>query len=419
MAMIDLALTMTDPSIDMNEFEGASDGMPEPIAPDEFREFFGEGLSEALDLDSWQQGPDLAGLSARLDQEVSAAVELEQEAIAYIRDKIFKALSKQREAPAEAGVYEANAQMIEMALKGSLFNGEVEACDGTVVEHDTLVLTITQLGVCLVSYQGEQLSLSQRLFRRDLRIGKTGSATERARALLENRLGRAAIGVQDKTDRLSELARRGIMAYAERAVLLEQSVAAWRFGHGAVAPYELLTGGGVMSGREMPLLDASADVLRRLVLEHKRFIFVPSTISDRWLLTIGNALRPLEYAIVETSAQRIASVVENGHYAADYKEKAGQLVNEIGPNIVLGVYRASSAAPVQVFAAHPAYVHEAAIIALADSVLQEHRGFPMLIDIAHHVVNATLGNDVFQEAVRAVYAEQGTPFRFEPERATR
>lgn len=37
-----------------------------------------------------------------------------------------------------------------------LFNGAVEACDGTSVEHGTLPVTITQIGVCLVSYQGDQ-----------------------------------------------------------------------------------------------------------------------------------------------------------------------------------------------------------------------------------------------------------------------
>jgi len=44
----------------------------------------------------------------------------------------------------------------------------VEACDGTCSVHDTLPLTITQIGVCLVSYLGEQGAWGHRLFRRDL-----------------------------------------------------------------------------------------------------------------------------------------------------------------------------------------------------------------------------------------------------------
>ena len=40
--------------------------------------------------------------------------------------------------------------------------------------------------------------------------------------LLENRRKRGAIDYQNPRDRLTELARRGIMAYAERAVLLDR-----------------------------------------------------------------------------------------------------------------------------------------------------------------------------------------------------
>jgi hypothetical protein len=209
------------------------------------------------------------------------------------------------------------------------------------------------------------------------------------------------------------------MGYAERAVLLEQSTAPWRLGHGSVAPYELLTGAGVMSRSTMPLLDATAKMLRALVLDHQQFIFVPSVIADRWLMTVGDALRPLEYAVVETAERRMAAVVEGGHYGRGYDEFATQLVKDIGPNVVVGVFRAGRGAPAQAFFAHRDHVHEAAVIAMADSVLQEHRGFPMLIDIAHHVVNATMGHDTFKETIRTAYADAGAPFRFSPERESR
>ena len=392
---------------------------PLVISGDDFRDQFGEDLTNTLDLSTWQQGADLAGLNHRLQAEVADAVAQERDAVAFIRREVFPRLAKQQDAPAAAGVYQATPELIERALRNSLFNGCVEACDGTVAEHDTLVLTVTQLGVCLVSYQGEQLTLSQRLFRRDLRIGAGRDPRERVRELLERRLGRSAIGVADPHDTLSELARRGIMGYAERAVLLEQSSAPWRLGHGSVAPYELLTGAGVMAGSTMPLLDATAAMLRALVLDHQQFIFVPSAIADRWLVTVGDALRPLEYAIVETAERRMGAVVKGGHYGGGYDELASKLVKDIGPNIVVGVFRASRAAPAQAFFAHPDHAHEAAIIAMADSVLQEHRGFPMLIDIAHHVVNATMGHDTFKQTIRAAYADAGAEFRFAPERESR
>lgn len=392
---------------------------PEIVNLDDFSSEFGVDLIETLDVGTWQQGADLESLNRRLANEVAEAVAQEREAVAFIRREVFPRLKKQLDAPAEAGVYQACPEDIDRALRNSLFNGCVEACDGTVSEHDTLVLTVTQLGVCLVSYQGEQLSLSQRLFRRDLRIAQSGDPEARVRELLERRLGRSGIGVQDPHDTLSELARRGVMGFAERAVLLEQSSAPWRLGHGSVAPYELLTGGGLVSDGKMPLLDATSQMLRSLVLEHQQFIFVPSTISDRWLVTVGDALRPLEYAVVESAHRRMSAVVENGHYAGHYTEFARKLVADVGKNIVVGVFRAASGAPAQVFFAHPEHVHEAAVIAMADSVLQEHRGFPMLIDIAHHVVNATMGHDAFKATVSSAYIDAGAPFLFAPERDTR
>ena len=49
------------------------------------------------------------------------------------------------------------------------------------------------------------------------------------------------------------------------------------------------------------------------------------------------------------------------------------------------LYRATRLAPAQLFYAHADHAHLAAHIALADSVLQEQRGFPLLIDLADHV----------------------------------
>src|ERR687898_277074 len=127
---------------------------PEIVDLDDFSSEFGVDLLETLDVGKWQQGVDLEGLNRRLAEEVSSAVAQERDAIAFIRREVFPRLGKQVDAPADAGVYQAHPQDIDHALRNSLFNGCVEACDGTVSEHDTLVLTVTQLGICLVSYQG-------------------------------------------------------------------------------------------------------------------------------------------------------------------------------------------------------------------------------------------------------------------------
>jgi len=86
---------------------------------------------------------------------------------------------------------------------------------------------------------------------------------------------------------------------------------------------------------------------------------------------------------------------------------------------VVGVFRASKDVPPQVFYAHAEHAQEAALIALADSVLQAHRGFPLLIDLADTVCRSTFGVEGFVSTVQSAYARRGTPLGFLPERDTR
>ena len=150
--------------------------------------------------------------------------------------------------------------------------------------------------------------------------------------------------------------------------------------------------------------------------------YVPSAPSNRLLLTLGNALYPLEYALVDTPTRRLRDFVENNLPQSKYiypREEARQFVEEVGPQLVIGVYRASGAAPPYMFYAHRDHAHEAAMIVMADSAMQEHRGFPMLIDLADAVCRGTFGPDTFSAAVREAYVEAGVPFRYLGEREMR
>jgi len=406
-----------DPEVPSNEnLSGLSPGPP-ALRADEYEAAHGEKLTRTLDLDTWRPGADIIEMYARLEREVHEAVEKENIYQQQIREKIFPMLRTRPDAPPDAGVYQATSKRLAEVHRKILFNGAVEACDGTVVSHDALAVTITQIGVCLVSYKGSQGSWVQRLFRRDLRTTPGRDPVEETMELLENRRKRGAIDYQNPRDRLTELARRGIMAYAERAVLLDRSSAEWRMGHGNPTPYELVTGSGMPE-----LLRASLSVMERLVMEHRRFVFVPSSTTARELLTIGNALRPLEYAIIDTnrgSLERIASGHYRGQEWGDLGDAVGKFVEECGPKIVLGIFRASELAPPQMFYAHVAHSHEAALIAMADSVLQEHRGFPMLIDLADGVCTTMFGADSFAASAQLAYAAAGEPFRYLAERKTR
>ena len=407
------------------EIQPAGAEVPE-VNPEDFKEGFGEGLDRTLDLDTWTDGANLDLLYDHLGEQVREALDQEKEMHRVIREEIFPRLDAYPGAPKGAGVYEADIADLKRIHRGLLFNGGVEACDGTQQTHDTLPLTIHQIGVSLVSYQGSQGTWGHRLFRRDLRVSGKNPVDEMAQ-LLERREHRGGLNQPDRRDTLSELARRGIMAHAERAILLQRSDATWRMGHGNPAPYELITGSG-----SLDLMIESTKIIRELVESHQKFVFVASEPRDRALLTIGQALRPLEYAVVGTLKEMIDKTVERGHYrmhtTVDSRWDGVRLGPEewirkfrdvVAPQIVVGIYRATRLAPAQVFYAHVDHADIAGHIALADSVLQEHRGFPMLIDLADNVCRGVFGGDALTGPVATAYADAGAPWRYSSERTTR
>ncbi len=379
------------------------------------QEEFENAIIETLDLDTWSSGENLLEQYARLEREVREAVADEENVIKQIRANVFPKIATGKRSVANSGLHKFDAKTIEQAHKGLLFNGGVEACDGTVVVHDTLPLTITQVGVCLTSYYGQQGSYVHRLYRRDFRV-RGEDPVEEALEMLDIRRKRSAFNNEGETDQLSSLARRGVMAYAERAILLQKSQARWRMGHGSPAPYELIT--GYWSSR-YEMTQAALEVMRRMVLEHQRFVFVPSAPRKRHLLTLGNALRPLEYLILVTLEEDLKNTIDKGGARGKIRKTMFEFAEEVGSQLVMGLYRASRFAPAYLFYAHKDHAKTAALIAMADSCLQEHRGFPMLIDIADNLCRSTFGADGFISSVQEAYVDAGQPFRYLPERETR
>jgi hypothetical protein len=265
----------------------------------------------------------------------------------------------------------------------------------------------------------------QRLFRRDLRA--SSDHTEQLLLdLLERRERRGGLNRPDRDD-LSQLARRGIMAYAERAILLREARAAWRLGHGSPAPFELLTGSG-----SNDLMVEATKIIRELVEQRQTFVFVASEPRDRLLLSLGQALPPLHYAIVRTLRDQIDAILDRHTFwtglsvdthwdgvRLSLQEWMRRFRDVVGPQVVMGVFRASRLSPPQVFYAHVNHADLAAHIALADSILQEHRGFPLLIDLADAVCSGLFGRDSLQAPVTNAYTAVGAPWRFLSERASR
>lgn len=392
-----------------------------------FTAAFGESLQATLDLDTWQPGESLPALYERLAAEVADAVAQEDRVREQFRAVVFPRLADRQGAPRGAGHFPVTTDELATVHHGLLFNGGVEAGDGTLQVHDTLPLTVFQVGVSLVAYQGGQGTWVQRLFRRDLRV-TAPDPTEEALQLLARRDGRGGLDQPAPRDQLSELARRAIMAYAERALLLRRSKpTAWLLGHGSPAPFELITGSG-----SMDLMVEATRLLEVLIAEHRRFVYVPSAPAQRLLLSIGQALRPLEYAIVDTLDQHIANAIAQGDYQRPVSVDTtidgrrltpGQWIrrfrDRVASQVVVGVYRASELAPAHLFYAHVDHAAVAARIAMADSALQAHRGFPVLLDIADQVCAASFGRDSLRGPLDVAYTEAAAPLRFLGERASR
>lgn len=385
---------------------GSRDGPDELGAA--FERTFSEPLEKFLDLGTWYAGADLDRAYQRLQEEletgVDAGIAAEDKIAAALRENFFRDLETQTwpGKPPLAGHWTVTLEELEHVHKGTLFAGKVDACDGLVLVHDSLALTVMQFGVALIGYRGDEGTWACRLFRRDL-SGGPYDAYEQAMAVVQAR--EPGSDGQDRRDQhgdvVSRLGRQGLLSFAQRAVLAYRSDAPWRIGDGEPAPFELLTGSGAMR-----LVEPAVAALRELLLGHRRFVFVPATTRERGLLTIGNALGPLEFAVLRTLRSQITDVVERGHLTGEQRATARSFVDDVGDQVAVGVLRSSRWAPPRLFYA-PAereLCAQAATIALADAVLDDYRGYPLLLSMAREFCASAFGREDFEGPIRAAYA---------------
>jgi hypothetical protein len=417
---------MIDASGPTGSSESAHPGSPpllrsdlDGLSAEEFRQSFGEDLEAVLDMTNWRTGVDLALEYRRIEGEVKEAVAEEDAHQRRIRDQVFPHLEARRPELKNAGQHAGDRSLIAKIHRELLFSGGVEACDGAVQVHDTIPLTIYQVGASLVSYRGDQGSWCQRFFRKDLRQRSADPALETIE-LLERRARRGAAEANAGTDRLGELAQRAIGAYAERAILLHHAHSVWRMGHGNPVPYELLTGGGMLE-----LMTAATNALRQLIEQYRKFVFVAGEPRERLLLTIGQALRPLEYAIVGTLDEWLYDWFDQLRFRVGVEttlrwdgepltpaEWIPRFIDRVAAQVVVGLFRATPLAPAQLFYAHVDHARLAAHIVLADSVLQEGRGFPLLLDLAQRTCRSVYGGGNLAEIANAAYGAAGVASRY-------
>jgi hypothetical protein len=252
-----------------------------------------------------------------------------------------------------------------------------------------------------VSYGGRSETFVQRMFRKNLTIQNPDVLKEVVNSL------KRMHHTSGQHDIMSELARRGIRAYADRAVLLENVDTEWRVGLGNPCSREIL------SGLKYPtLLARSLDMLRKLITVHKKFLFVATSLDERTYLTIGDALKPGEYAILHTIKQDSHYFLKQWEYNDQVREVARKFVDECCPDVIIGLFRVSEHAPPRLFYAHREFAHLAAHIAMADSLLSPARGFPMLLDVANDSCRSLFGSESFLSLVHDAYARAGAKFHY-------
>ncbi len=386
----------------------------EEVTSDDYMRLTGESLSQTVDISRWKRGIDALKDYERLENEVIEAESVSAEVRLNIRAKVFPVLRSRAGAPESAGVYQLTEADVTKTHCDVLMNGLVEGVDGNVHVVNTMALQIVQIAVVAVSYKAEEEAWGHRIFKRDIRVQPGADMVQETLELLERRSPNQE--GKSKPRRVTDMMRRGVMTYMERQILAGSLKAPWRIGHGNPLAYELLTGAG-----SVDLLKMSVPVLRNLI-EHKKFVFVPSDTTEQHIKTIGDALEPLEYAIISDTEDYLKRIRE-GHFRGEWanamERDLAKFIEDVKSQVLIGAYRATPFAPAQVFYAHRDYVHEAARIAIADSVHLDHRGFPMLIEMADNMCQTYFGAQTIERPAYAAFGATDAPFRHLGERSNR
>ena len=116
----------------------------------------------------------------------------------------------------------------------------------------------------------------------------------------------------DGGDAVGELVQRAVLTYAVRAILLQHSQAVWRMGEGHPIPYELLTGAD-----NVDIMVAAVGVLRELIEEYQKFVFISREPRERTLLALGEGLHSGEFVIVQKVDRQLKSWFHQKRFTAE------------------------------------------------------------------------------------------------------
>src|SRR5262249_6404555 len=105
---------------------------PFSISAKMFEDQFDEDILQTLDVERWRLGNDLEQEYQRFLREVREAEQIETAKEKQIREELLPWLASLPNMPKNAGKHEVTPENIASVHRGLLFNGSVEACDGTI-----------------------------------------------------------------------------------------------------------------------------------------------------------------------------------------------------------------------------------------------------------------------------------------------
>jgi hypothetical protein len=270
-----------------------------------------------------------------------------------------------------------------------LFRCQVSAVDGTHSTYPMLSGIRCRIGVAATSYKNKRTDGVVFVSEQYLHPSETSVLDVLKNRKPENKL-------------ISNMLIRAIMFYMERKIGLERQEE-WVMFNGPVIPYELRTGIG-----RLRALDPCLSLCEQ-GLERKTIVGVIGTSSEPEIISLGLALNTREYVRLRSFKDDLEDYLPTAHFNASDQARFQRFIDAYGDKLDVGIYKAGHRA--YMFHAHREHFDEAAAIIMRDSMFQELRGYPLLIDYADSLCTYMLASSDFRRMVDFGLAREGSlPF---------
>ena len=261
--------------------------------------------------------------------------------------------------------------------ENKLFGCQVCAVDGTHSTYPMLSGIRCRIGVAATSYKNKRTDGVVFVSEQHLHPSEASVLD-----VLKNR--------KAETRLISNMLIRAIMFYMERKIGLDREEE-WVMFNGPVIPYELRTGLGRLRALNLCLS------LCEKALDRETIIGVIATSSELEIISLGLALNSGEYIRLRSYKDDLEDYLPAAHFNTTDEAKFRGFIETHGDILDVGIYKAGQRA--YLFHAHRKRFDEAAAIVMRDSMFQQYRGYPLLIDYADSLCTHMLASSDFRRMV--------------------